>query len=112
MTRRKPLPILAQPDASLHETLAVVTQRDFLSRRGALHALGAAALIASPLAARAACSLIPTETGGPFPGDGTNGPNVLTQSGSVRSDIRASFGSAGSSVAPARRSRSRWSSSM
>lgn len=35
---------------------------------------------------------IPSETGGPFPGDGSNGPNVLTQSGIVRSDIRPSFG--------------------
>src|SRR4051812_33823730 len=30
------------------------------------------------------CSKIPQETGGPYPGDGTNGPNVLTQSGIVR----------------------------
>ncbi len=36
---------------------------------------------------------IPEETAGPFPGDGSNGPNVLTQSGIVRSDIRSSFGS-------------------
>jgi protocatechuate 3,4-dioxygenase beta subunit len=36
---------------------------------------------------------IPEETGGPFPGDGSNGPNVLTESGIVRSDIRSSFGS-------------------
>lgn len=36
---------------------------------------------------------IPQETAGPFPGDGSNGPNVLTQSGIVRSDIRSSFGS-------------------
>ena len=35
---------------------------------------------------------IPEETAGPFPGDGTNGPNVLTESGIVRSDIRSSFG--------------------
>jgi protocatechuate 3,4-dioxygenase beta subunit len=35
---------------------------------------------------------IPDETAGPFPGDGTNGPNVLDQSGIVRSDIRSSFG--------------------
>lgn len=34
---------------------------------------------------------IPAETAGPFPGDGSNGPNVLTQSGVVRSDIRSSF---------------------
>ena len=39
------------------------------------------------------CSPIPEETAGPFPGDGSNGPNVLTQSGVVRQDIRASFGS-------------------
>ena len=37
---------------------------------------------------------IPEETGGPYPGDGSNGPNVLTQSGIVRQDIRSSFGSA------------------
>ena len=37
---------------------------------------------------------IPEETAGPFPGDGTNGPNVLTQNGVVRRDIRSSFGSA------------------
>ncbi|APR80721.1 Intradiol ring-cleavage dioxygenase [Minicystis rosea] len=40
-----------------------------------------------------ACSDIPEETGGPYPGDGSNGPNVLTTSGIVRSDIRSSFGS-------------------
>lgn len=39
------------------------------------------------------CSEIPNETAGPYPGDGTNGVNALTQSGIVRSDIRASFGS-------------------
>jgi protocatechuate 3,4-dioxygenase beta subunit len=37
---------------------------------------------------------IPEETGGPYPADGTNGPNVLTESGVVRSDITKSFGSA------------------
>ena len=35
---------------------------------------------------------IPSETGGPYPGDGTNGPNVLIMSGIVRSDITSSFG--------------------
>jgi protocatechuate 3,4-dioxygenase beta subunit len=38
------------------------------------------------------CSLIPSETAGPFPGDGSNGPNVLNQTGVVRQDIRSSFG--------------------
>lgn len=37
---------------------------------------------------------IPEETAGPYPGDGSNGPNVLTESGIVRSDITSSFGSA------------------
>ncbi|HWM59160.1 MAG TPA: intradiol ring-cleavage dioxygenase, partial [Pseudonocardia sp.] len=36
---------------------------------------------------------IPQETAGPYPGDGSNGPNVLTESGIVRSDITSSFGS-------------------
>jgi protocatechuate 3,4-dioxygenase beta subunit len=35
---------------------------------------------------------VPDETGGPFPGDGSNGPDVLVQAGVVRSDIRTSFG--------------------
>jgi protocatechuate 3,4-dioxygenase beta subunit len=34
----------------------------------------------------------PEETGGPYPADGTNGPNVLTQDGVVRRDITTSFG--------------------
>jgi protocatechuate 3,4-dioxygenase beta subunit len=38
-------------------------------------------------------SAIPEETAGPYPGDGSNGVNVLTESGIVRSDIRSSFGS-------------------
>lgn len=41
----------------------------------------------------ATCEVIPEETSGPFPGDGSNGPNVLAQSGIVREDITSSFGS-------------------
>lgn len=37
---------------------------------------------------------IPEETAGPYPGDGSNGPNVLVESGIVRSDLTTSFGSA------------------
>jgi protocatechuate 3,4-dioxygenase beta subunit len=40
----------------------------------------------------AVAGAIPEETGGPFPADGTNGPNVLTEDGIVRSDITSSFG--------------------
>ena len=44
------------------------------------------------------CVAFPSETNGPFPSDGTNSVNgvvsdILTASGIVRSDIRASFGS-------------------
>jgi len=34
---------------------------------------------------------IPDETAGPYPGDGSNGPDVLEESGIVRSDIRSSL---------------------
>jgi protocatechuate 3,4-dioxygenase beta subunit len=37
---------------------------------------------------------IPEETAGPYPGDGSNGVNVLTESGIVRNDLTKSFGSA------------------
>jgi protocatechuate 3,4-dioxygenase beta subunit len=37
---------------------------------------------------------VPEETAGPYPGDGSNGPNVLAESGVVRSDITSSFGGA------------------
>ncbi|MCF8611383.1 intradiol ring-cleavage dioxygenase [Gordonia sp. HY285] len=35
---------------------------------------------------------IPDETAGPYPGDGSNGPDVLNRTGIVRSDIRSSLG--------------------
>ncbi len=86
-----------------------------LSRRQALHALGLGAFAVgvaacgagassssstssstsastSASAGAAASTEIPDETAGPYPGDGSNGANVLTQSGIVRSDIRSSFG--------------------
>ncbi|MFG6403509.1 intradiol ring-cleavage dioxygenase [Microbacterium sp. P04] len=44
-------------------------------------------------AASAAVDEVPDETGGPYPADGSNGVNVLDDSGIVRSDIRSSFGS-------------------
>lgn len=37
-------------------------------------------------------SEIPEETAGPYPGDGSNGPDALEESGIIRSDIRSSFG--------------------
>lgn len=77
-----------------------------MSRRRILIGLGAAAGSAaiagcgtpatSPPAAATATPVAgaaPQETMGPYPGDGSNGPNVLIESGVVRSDVRTSFGS-------------------
>ena len=45
-------------------------------------------------AADGTCETMPSETEGPYPGNGSNGPDILSQSGVVRSDIRSSIGSA------------------
>lgn len=45
-------------------------------------------------AAVSALTEIPEETAGPYPGDGSNGPDILEQSGVIRRDIRPSFGDA------------------
>jgi protocatechuate 3,4-dioxygenase beta subunit len=69
-----------------------------VDRRRALTMLGGGAAAAVLLAA---CKIptsgggyaaTPEETAGPYPGDGTNGPNALATSGIVRSNIRSSFG--------------------
>ncbi|MGW0597149.1 intradiol ring-cleavage dioxygenase [Streptomyces sp. NPDC002776] len=53
----------------------------------------AASSAGSPSAASSAeCAVIPEETAGPYPGDGSNGVNVLKESGVVRGDITSSFG--------------------
>jgi len=95
-----------------------------LSRRGALAAFGGlgiatlagctsaassggAAAAVSPTASPSASSSttttttaeeIPEETAGPYPADGSNGRNVLNQSGVVRSDITSSFGTSSGTV--------------
>jgi protocatechuate 3,4-dioxygenase beta subunit len=61
------------------------------STAGASFSAGAGSSLAA--VASADCATIPEETAGPFPGDGSNGPDVLTESGVVRRDITTSFGS-------------------
>jgi protocatechuate 3,4-dioxygenase beta subunit len=67
-----------------------------LDRRRLLGWIGAAACVPFACTEResagATCERIPEETGGPFPGDGTNGPNALDLEGIVRRDIRTSIG--------------------
>ncbi|WP_152363338.1 3,4-dioxygenase subunit beta [Microlunatus speluncae] len=74
------------------------------NRRSLLRALG----VGTAAAGLAACGVsdattpqtggsdtlaeIPDETAGPYPGDGSNGADVLEQAGIVRGDIRSSFG--------------------
>jgi protocatechuate 3,4-dioxygenase beta subunit len=65
-----------------------------LGGAGALAVAGGAALLggANGASAAACAAEVESETAGPFPADGSNGPDVRTLSGVVRSDIRSSFG--------------------
>lgn len=59
-------------------------------------ASASATATATPSASATAAAVageIPDETAGPYPGDGSNGVDVLEQSGIVRSDIRSSIDS-------------------
>src|SRR5437867_2910066 len=58
---------------------------------GALQLLGCGASTLYGSSGSGSCSEIPEETAGPFPGEGSNGPNVLNLTGVVRNDIRSSF---------------------
>jgi protocatechuate 3,4-dioxygenase beta subunit len=60
---------------------------------------GAGTTTAGADATSGATNAIPEETGGPYPADGSNGVNVLTESGIVRGDITSSFGSASGTAA-------------
>ena len=61
---------------------------------GSPTAAGTSTASAAGTSTAASCAEIPEETAGPYPADGSNGPDVLNQSGIVRADIRSSFGSA------------------
>jgi protocatechuate 3,4-dioxygenase beta subunit len=71
-----------------------------MSRRRMLYVIGgagAAAVIGAGIFntaedADAALTEVASETAGPYPADGSNGIDVRTESGIVRSDIRSSFG--------------------
>ncbi len=79
----------------LHEDLkltgAAMKRRDMLRLAtggvgiGALYLLGRADDLQGIGGAAATCDKIPEDTAGPFPGDGSNGPNVLDKAGVVRS---------------------------
>lgn len=92
-------------DGQLFQDMRVLAE-NMASRRQALRWLGTGVM--APLALTAcggesstsgsACAVIPSETNGPYPGDGTNSlngtlVNALLLSGIVRSDITSTIGS-------------------
>ncbi|GAA2857318.1 3,4-dioxygenase subunit beta [Actinoplanes cyaneus] len=82
-------------DKGLAFDLGTMNRRRMLTLIGGA---GAAAVVTGTLigtagpAAAAELAEIETETAGPYPADGSNGVDVRTESGIVRSDIRSSFG--------------------
>jgi protocatechuate 3,4-dioxygenase beta subunit len=101
---------LARPDEELVDQGLGFDIATMLDRRQLLRALGLGTTVlglaacgddlstapstSASSSSSSASGEIPDETAGPYPGDGSNGPNVLNQSGIVRSDIRSSFGTA------------------
>ncbi|SNY61735.1 intradiol ring-cleavage dioxygenase [Paractinoplanes atraurantiacus] len=106
MTQRYEGRRLPRPDEELTDQGLAFDLGTVMSRRNMLRGfgIGAAALglaacgskesSTATTAASTSTGEIPDETAGPYPGDGSNGPDVLEQSGVVRSDIRSSFGTA------------------
>ncbi len=95
---------LARPDEEVVDQglgfdLTTLRRRQVLRALGAgVVGLGLAACAPTTTTTTAAAGTstgeIPDETAGPYPGDGSNGPDVLEQSGVVRGDLRSSFGGA------------------
>lgn len=80
---------------------AATTTATATPSEGTTAATASASPTATPSVTRAIaeCGVeIPEETPGPFPGDGSNGPNVLEASGVVRKDITSSFGTSTTKV--------------
>ncbi|MBG0853801.1 intradiol ring-cleavage dioxygenase [Streptomyces spinoverrucosus] len=89
LARRRMIRLLA--GASL-VPLVGCTSDDSSSASSADASSGAPASSSSSSSSAGECATIPDETAGPYPGDGSNGVNVLEKSGVVRSDITKSFG--------------------
>jgi protocatechuate 3,4-dioxygenase beta subunit len=85
---------LRQTGAAMDRRQALRLAARFGMGLGALQLLGCGDSTSDELTAPdglGSCTKVPEETAGPFPGEGSNGPNVLNQTGVVRSDIRSSF---------------------
>src|SRR3954468_4453179 len=89
--------VRAVHDKGLAFDLSTMNRRRMLGiigGAGALAVAGGASLLggASSASAAACAEEVESETPGPYPADGSNGPDVRTLSGAVRTDIRSSFG--------------------
>ena len=109
--------LLARPDDEVVDQGAGFDLRTLMSRRSVFSVLGlgAGAAVLAACAPKSGTSLptaastgaptaapttsgalpageIPDETAGPYPGDGSNGPDALAESGIVRSDLRTDIG--------------------
>jgi protocatechuate 3,4-dioxygenase beta subunit len=91
LDRRKMLKLIGYAGLSAGGLLALVGCGSS-SQGSATFGSAAETTSAAAAAATGACMVVPEETAGPYPGDGSNGPDVLSESGVVRSDIRSSFG--------------------
>ena len=104
--------LLDHPDEEVVDQGAPFDIRTLISRRGVLGlaGIGVGAVVLAACAPAVSSSTtattgtgsdsttagtssgeIPDETAGPYPGDGSNGPDVLEESGIVRQDIRTSI---------------------
>ena len=92
MSRRRTLRMLGLGAASLG--LVACGDGDATSSGSTTSSKTTTSTTTSSSAAAVPTEEIPEETSGPYPGDGSNGPDVLEQSGIVRADIRSSFGDA------------------
>ena len=91
MNRRRALSLLAV--GGLASLVACGSSSDSSSESASTEVDGTAGSTTAAAAADGTTE-IPDETAGPYPGDGSNGVNVLTESGIVRQDIVSSFGDA------------------
>ncbi len=86
------------------DTAATTTTSSSDGSSGSSGTSGSTGNTGSTSGSSSSCAIIPEETNGPFPGDGSNTANgsianALTLSGIVRSDIRSSFANASGTAA-------------
>ncbi|MCP2323696.1 protocatechuate 3,4-dioxygenase beta subunit [Hamadaea flava] len=94
--------VRAVHDKGLQFDLATMSRRRMLATIGGVGltaAVGGSLVVPGDEATAACVAEVESETAGPYPADGSNGPNVRVLSGVVRNDIRSSFGTASGNAA-------------